>query len=161
MSERVYEDAIRFVRQRLLALEEGRDDDAKTIQEFIEKEFGLHTADVSIDDVSPSLLARWVSVYGLPALVTDSKKKQVRVVSVLREHANEPIFRIPGDRDKRGPGALETPLAILLPYVTAPWAEEDPWDMPKGLEHVAPREKGSDLPPKVAAAIRPWAPPTE
>jgi hypothetical protein len=157
--DRCYEDAIRFIRQRLIALEEGRDEDAETLKKFILSEFGVEIADTHVDNVPNDMLDRWVSGYGFP---DPRQGSSVRLVTVNRTFTNEPIWRIPADLDTRAPGPLETPLHVLIAATTLPWDDYDAWseDIPA---HLRPRHKtgGGDvskLPKAVQEACRFWQP---
>lgn len=65
---RLYEDAPRFLRQRLMALQEGREKDAKTILDFAQSEFSLlgDTFDVHASEIPDAIWPRWGGVYGVP-----------------------------------------------------------------------------------------------
>lgn len=166
----LHEDAVRFIRQRLLALEEGRDKDAATIADYLESEFGLvhgrDLVDVSLADVDEQTLQRWHDYYALNAATLDAPKKAQKV-TVLVGYAAEPVFRIPASLDGRGPGRFETPLHLEYPMRPA-WAtglDQDPWD--NEYEHLRPRSKDGRtgkpkaLPEAVEKAIRPWTPQEE
>lgn len=166
----LHEDAVRFVRQRLLALEQGRDKDAATIADYLESEFGLvlgtDLVDVSLSDVDDRTLQRWKDYYALNAATLEAPKK-AQVVTVLVGYAAEPVFRIPASLDGRGPGRFETPLHLEYPTRPA-WAaglDQDPWD--NEYEHLRPRSKdgrtgkAKALPEAVEKAIRPWTPQEE
>lgn len=62
----LHEDAVRFIRQHLLALEEGRKKDAQTIQDYVADEFGTTFVVVDVDEVASGIRNRWHSYYGLP-----------------------------------------------------------------------------------------------
>lgn len=203
MPDRLYEDCPRFIRQRLLALEEGREDDAEALLAFIASEFGVTAVDVHASELKRTLIDRWRARFGLPwffdlelvekvkplllaledpeadhaavreelratygivnaepgvyAVVTKPENQRL---SVMREAANEPIWRIPEGIVSRAPSNFETPLHVLSDYIM-PWDDEDMWSHPE--PHLRPRSKNRDgavrpLPPKVASAIRVWAP---
>lgn len=155
MSERLHEDAVRLVRQRLIALEDGRDDDAATLEKFIADEFGLHleddgwsglkwpTDEDAIDPRSPDAIRlrqedRWRDVYGVP--------ESAARVSLLVEYAREPVFRIPDDLEDRSVSAFELPSAAFGPVP----ARAEYEDLPENLR---PRQDGA-LPPRVLKAMR-------
>lgn len=136
---RLHEDAARFVRQRLLALEEGRDDDAKLLRDWLVDEFGCQVLDVDPASLPPGFRAHW--------RVPDRD-----LVSLLVNHGREPVWRIP-TVPGAAPSVYETPLALIPPDPVTGVAfvgENAP-------AHLRPRLEGSGpLPAKVAKAIRPW-----
>lgn len=150
----MHEDAARFIRQVLLAEEEGRSADVKTLTKFIEEEFGEAFALVdvaAIQTASPQLLQRWRDVYGVP----DGAER----VAVLLNHANEPIWRIPdADSEERGASWMETPLHLVLEALPASMFANTVAETGDAPLHLRPRVDSSPLPPAVAKALTAWQP---
>ena len=141
--DRLHEDAARFIRQRLLALEEGRGDDADLLENFIEEEFGVRLADVDVAHVREKnvvLYGRWVEL-GLGP--------NVEQVSVMVNWAREPVWRMPKDLKDREPSWYEVPLAYV------PQDPFNPDDFSKAPENLRPRlEDSGPLPDEILQAIR-------
>ena len=161
---RLHEDAVRFVRQRLLALEEGRTDDADLLEEFLSDEFGLSIADVE----TASLPQGFRDFWQIP------KRSTAERVTLLVNYGREPVWRIPAatiqdvsedlegtalvdipeEHLSYGPSAYETPLSLL---------PDDPITGESFVgrnapAHLQPRLKESGpIPAEIMSAIRPWS----
>lgn len=99
----VTENDVRLMRQRLIALEEGRDGDAKLIGAYLTVKRGLNLEQVSRRDVSEGWLAHW----SVPASVD-------RMI-VMVDHGREPVYRIPATLDVAGVpplGSMEVPFNV-------------------------------------------------
>lgn len=145
MADQLHENAIRLIRQRLIALEDSRKDDAATIERFLETDYGITIEDVEVsknypkfdDTLDPRSAAgrqarqerRWHQVYGVP--------EGTKTVTVLVTHAREPVFRIPTDLETRGVSWMELPIPEDGPTEGVP-------------EHLHPQK----LPPRVEKALR-------
>lgn len=162
---RLHEDSVRFVRQRLLALEEGRDEDAAILEEFIAKEFGLTIRDVMRDELPEAFRAQWKiptrsTAERVTLLVNYSREPIWRVPlatpqALPEEFEGAPLNTIPEEYLAYGPGPSETPLEFLPPD---PITGES-FVGKNAPYHQQPRlESSGKLPGKVRAAIRPWSP---
>lgn len=145
----LHEDAVRFLRQRLIALEDGRNDDAALILEYAQETYGLvNTVDIDPADF-PAHVERFVSL-GMPR----SYGEGGRVVTVLVDYANTPVARIP-DIDGSSPGLYETPTALLRDILPRPlvFAQVPNEELPENL-----RTLDVEIPGGVIEALRPYSP---
>lgn len=93
----ITENDVRLIRQRLAAIEEGRDGDARLIAAYLVTKRQLQLEDVTRRVAGGAYCEQW----GVPGTVDR--------MTMLLAHAREPVYRIPRDHATRAVSSMEIP----------------------------------------------------